>query len=143
VSECEVPRTNADGREIDRILSESSTVAVIGLSPKEERPSHDIYRYLKAAGYRVFGVNPGHSEIAGDKVYRSLSDVPSEIDIVNIFRRPEHIPEIVREAIAKNAKTIWMQLGIVNNAAADEARKAGLSVVMNKCIRVEHARRHS
>lgn len=138
VDPCELPQFNADSEEIRRILSTYKTVAVIGISPKEHRPSHWIAQYLKEQGYRVIGVNPGHEQILGEKVYPSLSEVPEPVDIVDIFRRPEAVDEIVEEAIAKKAKVIWMQEGIVNNQAAQRARAAGLTVVMNKCIYKEH-----
>lgn len=136
--ECEFPKQNANRDEIEAILKSAKTIAVVGLSPKEDRPSHTIALYLKKQGYRVIGVNPGHSEIFGEKVYKSVGEIPENIDIVDIFLRPENIPPVVEEAINKKAKTVWMQLGIVNNAAADRAREAGLKVVMNKCIYIEH-----
>jgi len=112
---------------------------VVGASPKRERPSHRISIYLKDHGYKVVPVNPGQTEILGDPSYRSLSEVPEPVDIVDIFRDPAAVPGIVEEAIAKKAKAIWMQEGIVHNAAAEKARAAGLKVVMNKCIYKEHA----
>jgi predicted CoA-binding protein len=142
MSECEFPKQNAAADDISAILKNSKTVAVIGLSPKPDRPSHEIAQYLLAHGYRVIGVNPGHPEILGQKVYKTLADVPEPVDIVDIFRDPSAVPGIVDEAIAKGAKTVWMQLGIVHNDAAERARAAGLNVVMNKCILVEHARRN-
>lgn len=137
-SECEFPKHNATSEEIRGILRDAKTIAVVGLSPKEERPSHSIALYLKNQGYKVVGVNPGVSEIFGEKVYKTVAEIPEQIDIVDIFLRPENIPPVVEEAIRKKAKVIWMQQGIVNNAAADAARAAGLKVVMNKCIFTEH-----
>ena len=136
--ECEFPKHNATSEQIRSILKEAKTIAVVGLSPKEDRPSHSIALYLKDQGYRVIGVNPGVSEIFGEKVYKSVAEIPDEIDIVDIFLRPENIPPVVEDAIRKKAKVVWMQLGIVNNAAAESARAAGLKVVMNKCIFTEH-----
>jgi len=138
---CEFPRSNASNAEIDEIVCAARVVAVIGLSPKPERPSHRVAAYLIDNGFRVIPVNPESSEILGQKCYASLAEVPGEIDIVDIFRKVEAVPEIVEAAIAKKAKVVWMQEGIVNNAAADRARAAGLKVVMNKCILKEHAAR--
>ncbi len=138
--ECEFPKENAAPEEIARILRESRVIAVIGASLKPERPSHWISIYLKEHGYKVIPVNPGHTEILGDKCYKSLSEIPEPVDIVDLFREPSAVPAIVEEAIAKKAKVIWMQQGIVHNAAANRARSAGLQVVMNKCIYQEHRR---
>ena len=98
------------------------------------------FRLSKEQGYTVIPVNPGHTEVLGDKCYKTLTDVPAAVDIVDIFRTPDAVPGIVDEAIAKKAKVIWMQEGIVHNAAADKARAAGLKVVMNRCLYKEHAR---
>ena len=111
--ECEFPTTNATSAEIVEILNTSKVIAVIGASLKPERPSHWISIYLKEHGYRVIPVNPGHTEILGDRCYKSLSEIPEPIDIVDIFREPGAVPGIVEEAIAKKAKVIWMQQGIV------------------------------
>ena len=138
---CEFPRTNATDSEIDEIVYAARVVAVIGLSPKPERPSHRVAAYLIENGFKVIPVNPGSSEILGQRCYSSLSEVPDEVDVVDIFRKPEAVPEIVDAAMAKGAKVVWMQEGIVNNAAADRARAAGLKVVMNRCILKEHAAR--
>jgi len=137
--ECEFPRSNATSEEIMEILRSSKVIAVIGASPKPERPSHWISIYLKDHGYKVIPVNPGHEEILGARCFKSLSDVPGAVDIVDIFRDPAAVPGVVEEAIAKKAKVIWMQEGIVHNAAADKARAAGLQVVMNKCIYKERS----
>jgi predicted CoA-binding protein len=138
--ECELPESNASSEEIIQILRSAKTIAVIGASVKPERPSHWISVYLKKQGYKVIPVNPGLSEILGDKCYKSLSEIPEALDIVDIFREPNAVAAIVEEAIAKKAKVIWMQEGIVHNKAAEKARAAGLKVVMNKCIYKEHAR---
>src|SRR5689334_20451671 len=138
--ECEFPKTNATSAEIADILRTAKTIAVIGASLKPDRPAHWISIYLKEQGYKVIPVNPGHSEILGDKCYKSLSDVPDGVDIVDIFRTPDAVPGIVDEAIAKGAKVIWMQQGIVHNAAAEKAKMAGLQVIQNKCIYQEHQR---
>lgn len=136
--ECEFPKENASHDEIVAILKAAKTIAVIGASLKPERPSHWISVYLKEQGFKVIPVNPGLSEVLGDKCYKSLSDIPEPVDIVDIYREPGAVPAIVDEAIAKKAKVIWMQQGIVHNEAADKARAAGLKVVMNKCIYQEH-----
>jgi predicted CoA-binding protein len=138
--DCEFPSSNATPSDIAEILNHSKVIAVVGLSPKPERPSHGVSAYMKDAGYTIIPVNPGHAEILGEKAYKSLLDVPGSIDIVNIFREPSAVPEIVDQAIQKKAKAIWMQEGIVHNDAAEKARNAGLKVVMNKCIYKEHAR---
>ena len=136
---CELSKMDATSTEIKSILKMAKTIAVVGLSPKEDRPSHRIAKYLLGQGYRVIGVNPGQSEILGEKVYKSVADIPESVDIVDIFLRPESISLVVEESITKKAKVIWMQEGIVNNQAADRAKAAGLQVVMNKCIAKEHA----
>ena len=138
--ECEFPASNASSAEIAQILKSSKTIAVVGLSPKPERPSHGVSAYMQAHGYRIIPVNPGHDQILGEKVYKTLLEVPGSIDIVNIFRDPAAVPEIVDQAIQKKAKVVWMQEGIVHNTAAEKARAAGLQVVMNKCIYKEHAK---
>ena len=138
-NECEFPKENATSAEIAEILRTSKTIAVIGASLKPERPSHWISAYLKEQGYTVIPVNPGHAEVLGDKCYKSLKEVPGPVDIVDIFREPGAVPAIVDDAIAKKAKVVWMQEGIVHNEAADKARAAGLKVVQNKCIYKEHA----
>ena len=136
--ECEFPTTNATTAEIAEILRSAKTIAVIGASLKPERPSHWISVYLKEQGYKVIPVNPGLKDVLGDKCYKSLSEIPEPVDIVDIFRKPSAVPAIVEEAIAKKAKVIWMQQGIVHNEAAAKAKAAGLKVIQNKCIYQEH-----
>ena len=136
--ECEFPASNASSDEIAEILRTSKTIAVVGLSPKPERPSHSVSAYMKEVGYKIIPVNPGQTEILGEKVYKSLLDIPEPVDMVNIFREPSAVPEIVDQAIQIRTKVVWMQEGIVHNEAAEKARKAGLKVVMNKCIYKEH-----
>ena len=135
---CEIPEYNPPAEEVRAILNKHKTVAVVGLSPKPERDSHKVAKYLKEQGYSIIPVNPGQREILGSKSYPSLKAIPFPIDIVDIFRRPEAIPPIVDEAIEIGAKVVWMQLGIAHNEAADKARKAGLEVVMDKCVKIEH-----
>jgi len=127
-------------KRIPEILGEARTIAVVGLSAKRSRPSHGVAEYLQHAGYRVIPVNPNIAEALGEKSYATLDQVPDEIDIVDIFRRPEHVPEIVEAAIRKGAKTVWMQEGVVHEEAARRAESAGLSVVMDRCILKDHRR---
>jgi predicted CoA-binding protein len=125
---------------IRRILNQSRTIAVVGLSAHWYRPSYFAAKYMQDHGYRVIPVNPTYPEILGQKCYRSVAEVPEAIDIVDCFRRPEEIVPIAREAVAIGAKVLWMQLGIRNDEAARIAVDAGLDVVMNHCVKIEHAR---
>jgi predicted CoA-binding protein len=141
--QCEIPAGNPDSPEIDKILKTVKTIAVVGLSPKEDRPSFRVASYLQAQGYRIVPVRPGEGEILGERSYEDLSRIPSDIaiDMVDIFRRAEDVMPIVETAIARgDAKIIWMQEGIVNNAARDVALAKGLSVVMDRCAMKEHRR---
>lgn len=137
-SACEMPLTNATTDEIREILATAHTIAVVGLSDNPERSSHQVAAYLQAQGYRIIPVNPKLTAVLGEQAYPSLSTVPEPVDVVDIFRQPEAIPGIVAEAIARRAKVVWMQEGLAHNAAADQARAAGLKVVMNKCLLKEH-----
>lgn len=121
------------------ILRAAKTIAVVGFSPKEQRPSHMVGKYLMDAGFTVYPVNPGVSNISGHVVYPDLASIPDSIDVVDIFRRSEDVLPIVEAAIAIKAKVIWMQQGIVNHQAATLAEKAGLQVVMDRCIKIDHA----
>ena len=123
---------------IQDVLQRSKTIAVVGLSNSPLRPSHGVSAYMQMQGYRIVPVNPDVDFVLGEKSYRSLLDVPEPIDIVDIFRRSEFVPEIVNQAIAKKASAIWMQEGVVHEEAAQKARQAGLVVVMDKCILKEH-----
>ncbi|MEW6218588.1 MAG: CoA-binding protein [Thermodesulfobacteriota bacterium] len=125
---------------IPELLAFARRIAVVGLSPKPERPSHQVARYLLAAGFEVIPVNPGLAFVLDRPCYPSLAAVPGPVDIVDIFRRPEEVPALVREAIRIGARAVWMQQGIVHAAAAAEARAAGLMVVMDRCLKVEHQR---
>ena len=136
--QCEMPEYNPPSQEIRAILEKYKTVAVVGLSPKPERDSHKVAKYLKENRYRIVPVNPGQKEILGEKCYPNLKAIPFPIDVVDIFRRPEAIPPVVDDALEIGAKVVWMQLGIAHNQAADKARNAGLQVVMSKCIKIEH-----
>jgi len=137
---CEMPRDNATPEEVREILETARTVAVVGLSDKPDRDSYHVAAYLQRAGYRIIPVNPLVKEVLGEKAYPRLRDVPERIDVVDVFRRPEAVPEIVEDAIAVGAKAVWMQDGVVHNEAAARARAAGLKVVMSKCMLREHAR---
>ncbi len=125
---------------IRQILKESHRIAVIGISEKPWRDSNRVARYLLSKGYEILPVNPNVAEALGIKSYPDLPSVPGQIDIVNIFRRPEHIPEIVDQAIQAGAGAIWMQSGLADVNAAERARRAGLHVIMDRCIMVEHHR---
>lgn len=131
----------AGPQEITAILQQYRVVAVVGLSPQPDRPSHQVASYLKDHGYLIVPVRPGCSEILGEKCYPSLKDVPFPVEVVDIFRNVEAIPAIVDEAIAAGAKVVWMQLGLAEPESAAKARAAGLQVVMDRCLKVEHARR--
>jgi uncharacterized protein len=126
-------------KEIGSLLRQARTIAIVGLSPKADRPSHMVGRYLLDAGYSLFPVNPGQSEILGLKCYPDLVSIPVHIDIVDIFRRSEDVYPIVEEAVKIGAGAIWMQLGIVNQEAAEFARRHGLQIVMDRCIKVDHS----
>lgn len=123
-----------------RILEETHTIATVGFSTHAEKPSHTVPRYLMRHGYRVIPVNPGADEILGLKAYPSIADVPVPIDLVQIFRPSDQVGPHVDAAIAAGAKVIWMQQGIVNQQAAERARAAGLEVVMDRCMKVDHQR---
>jgi predicted CoA-binding protein len=123
------------------VLKRSRTIAVVGLSANPLRPSHGVSAYMQTHGYRIIPVNPKIEESLGEKAYPSLLDVPEKIDILNIFRRPEFVEEIVDQAIQLKVPTIWMQEGVVHEKAAEKARQAGILVVMDRCILKEHRAR--
>jgi predicted CoA-binding protein len=122
----------------EKILRDCHTVAMVGASPDAERPSYRVFSYLKEQGYRVIPVNPRFPNILGETCYPDLAAIPDKVDVVDIFRRSEDVPPIVDQAIGIKAKVVWMQQGVVNEAAASRAREAGLQVVMDKCMRKEH-----
>ena len=126
--------------EIQQLLSTAKTIAVVGLSDKSFRPSHGVSEYMQSRGYRIIPVNPNVKEALGEKSYQRLEDVPEPVDIVNIFRRSEAVEPIVEAAIRIGARMVWMQEGVVNRAAAEQARAAGLGVVMDRCILKEHVK---
>ncbi len=123
-----------------RILQTYKRIAMVGLSANPFRPSHYVAIYLLAEGYDVIPVNPRENEILGRICYASLRDVPGKVEVVDIFREPAAVPAIVEDAIAIGAKVIWMQLGVIHEGAAERARSAGLEVVMDRCMKIEHAR---
>ena len=130
---------------IYELLSRAKTIAVVGLSESPMRPSHGVSAYMQAAGYKIIPVNPRIVEALGEKAYRSLLEVPLEvqerIDLVDVFRRPEHVDEVVEQAIRLKMPAIWLQEGVVNERAAEKARKAGMFVVMDRCVLKEHRAR--
>ena len=127
-------------KQIAEILQASRTIAVVGLSAKRYRPSYGVAEYMQRAGYRIIPVNPHETEILGEKCYPDVESVPEPIDIVDIFRRSEYVPEIVEAAIRKGAKVVWMQEGVIHEEAARRAEEAGLEVVMDRCILKDHRR---
>jgi predicted CoA-binding protein len=125
---------------IPELLRGSRVIAVVGLSSKTSRPSNGVATYMQRQGYRIIPVNPNETEVLGERAYARLEDVPEKVDIVDVFRRPEFVPEVVESAIGIGARAVWMQEGVVHQAAADRARQAGLSVVMDRCLLKEHRR---
>jgi uncharacterized protein len=126
--------------QMDEILRRSRTIAVVGLSNRRFRPSYGVAEYLKRAGYRIIPVNPNEREIMGQTCYPDLDSVPEPVDIVDIFRRSEYVPEIVEAAIRHGAKAVWMQEGVYHEEAAQRAESAGLAVAMDRCILKDHRR---
>jgi predicted CoA-binding protein len=129
-----------DPHVITRILGSARTVAIVGLSPNELRPSNFVGYYLQRHGYRVIPVNPRESEILGATSYASLSEIPERVDVVDVFRRPEAVPAIAEEAVAIGAGALWLQFGVISPEGAEIAARGGLDVVMDRCLKVEHAR---
>jgi len=125
---------------IGEILRSAHSIAVVGLSSKRFRPSYGVAEYLKSAGYHIIPVNPQEESVLGEKCYAELAQIPEHVDVVDIFRRSEFVPEIVDAAIRKGARVIWMQEGVIHEEAAAKARAAGLEVVMDRCILKEHRR---
>lgn len=133
-----LPDRVPSSEEIEEIIRNSRSIAIIGLSPKEKRDSNRVARYLIEQGFEVIPVNPGQKEILGRTCYRSLTDIPFQIDIADLFLNPKRVPPVVDQAIEKKVGVIWMQLGVVHNEAAQCARNAGIKVVMDRCIKIEH-----
>lgn len=137
--ECEFPTVNANNDEIKAILSEVKTIAIVGLSPDETKDSYRVAQYLQNAGYKIIPVYPKEDEILGEKVYRSLAEIPDTVDMVNIFRKPDALDAIADVCITRgDVKVFWAQKGIVNNVAAQKAIDTGMKVVQNHCSMVEH-----
>ena len=126
--------------QIGELLKTARVIAVVGLSSRKHRPSFGVSEYMQRAGYRIIPINPNESSILGEKAYASIEDVPEKIDIVDIFRRSEFVPEIVEQAIRAGAGAVWMQEGVIHEEAAARAQAAGLTVVMDRCILKEHQR---
>lgn len=116
-----------------------TTIAVVGLSSDPSRPSYGVARYMQRQGYRIIPINPNEQEVLGEQAYPSLQDVPVPVDVVDVFRRSEYVPAVVDEAIAIHAPALWLQYGVIHPQAAERARAAGMAVVMDRCIKVEHA----
>ena len=131
----------SDSDSIDRIFDTARTIAVVGLSPNPHRPSNGVARYLQRAGYRILPVNPNVAEVLGEPAYPTLRDIREPVDVVDVFRRSEFVGPIVDDAIAIKARAVWLQDGVIDEAAADRARAAGLDVVMDDCMMRRHAAR--
>jgi uncharacterized protein len=134
-----MPRLETDD-ELRALIEKVHTIAVVGLSPKQHRDSYRVAEYMQQQGYRIIPVNPNARDVLGEQAYSSLSEVPERIDLVDVFRRPEVVDEVAREAVENGAKAIWLQIGIVNDDAARIAEDAGLDVVMDRCLMVDHGR---
>jgi len=137
---CEFPARPNNPELVEKIITEYKTIAVVGLSQKEDRDSYRVAAYLKNHGYAIIPVNPQADEILGEKCYPSLGDIPFPIDVVDVFRKPSALVELAGEIIPIRPKAVWFQLGIVNNEAAKKLADAGIDVVQNLCIKIEHAR---
>ena len=129
-----------DPQVIREIMLTAKTVAIVGISSNELRASHFVGFYLKRHGYRVIGVNPNETEVLGEKCYPTLSDIPEPVDVVDVFRAPRYVPAIAEEAVKIGAKALWLQFGVISPEGAEIARRGGLQVVMDRCMKVEHAR---
>ncbi len=137
--ECEMPLVNSNPEEMREIFNTVKTIAILGLSPDESKASNMVAKYLQNAGYKIVPVYPKEDEILGEKVYRSLAEIPFEIDMVDIFRKPAAFDAVADACIARgDVKVFWGQLGLVNNAAAQKAKDAGMKVVQNYCTKLEH-----
>ena len=137
--ECEFPTVNSNEEEIKEIFTSVKTIAVLGLSPDVTKASHRVAKYLQEVGYKIIPVYPKEDEILGEKVYRSLEEIPHSVDMVNIFRKPNALNVVAQACIKRgDIKVFWAQQGIVNNEAAEMAREAGMQVVQNQCAMVDH-----
>ena len=133
-----IPERYQDQNVVSEIIRSAKVIAVVGLSPKPDRPSHEVAAYLKAHGYQIVPVNPAETEILGEKSYPSLSDIPFAVDIVDVFRQPDAVPAIAEEAVKIGAKALWLQLGVISLEGAATAERGGLKVVMDRCLMVDH-----
>ena len=133
-----IPERYQDQNVVSEIIRSAKVIAVVGLSPKPDRPSHEVAAYLQAHGYQIVPVNPAETEILGEKSYPSLSDIPFSVDIVDVFRQPDAVPAIAEEAVKIGAKALWLQLGVISLEGATTAERGGLKVVMDRCLMVDH-----
>jgi len=136
----ELPDHAGPSEEIEEILRECRKIAVVGLSPKESRDSNKVARYLMKQGYEIIPINPGQREILGKTCYRSLKDIPFQVDMADLFLNPTRVPQAVDQAIEIGVNTVWMQLGVIHDEAAEKIRQAGIRVVVDRCIMKEHKR---
>jgi len=137
--ECEFPTVNSNMDEVKEIFEKVETIAVLGLSPNEEKASHRVAKYLQEVGYKIIPVYPKEDMILGEKVYRSLKEIPFDVDMVDIFRKPDALMDIAKVCLErKDIKVFWSQQGIVNNEAAELVKSAGIQVVQNQCAMVDH-----
>ena len=134
-----MPRLESD-EELRDLIAGARTIAVVGLSPKQHRDSHRVAKYLQDQGYRIIPVNPNANDVLGEKAYSSLTEIPEPVDLVDVFRRPDVVDGVARDAVEIGARAIWLQIGIVNDDAAEIAKAGGLDVVMDRCLMVDHAR---
>lgn len=132
--------SNPSDDEIRELLRKTRRIAVVGLSSRRDRPSFGVARALQGFGYEIVPVNPNETEVLGEAAYPDLASVPGDIDLVDVFRAPEHVPEVVDASIARGAPALWLQEGVVHEAAAEHARAAGIAVVMDRCMFKEHRR---
>ncbi len=139
---CEFPDRPNSPELVKKILSESKTVAVVGLSHKEERDSYRVAAYLQKNGYKIVPVNPAREEILGEKCYKSVGDIPFRVDVVDVFRKPSALPELAEQIVAVKPGAVWFQIGVVNEKAAKTVRAAGIDFVQNLCMMAEHSKLH-
>ena len=137
---CKIQDSAPTDIDLECILNNAKTVAIVGASSKQDNPSYEVAKYLLEKGFRVFPVNPNCDEVLGLKCYPDLKSIPEHVDVVDIFRKPDAIPAVVEDAVRIGANNVWMQLGLENEEAAQTARNAGLNVVMNRCMKMEHTR---
>ncbi|GAB6274521.1 MAG: CoA-binding protein [Peptococcaceae bacterium] len=132
--------SNPNDTQISSLLKNSTTIAVVGISDNPERDSYKVAEYLQKQGYKIIPINPAVKEVLGEKTYSGLTQVSMPVDIVDVFRRSEKVPEVIKEALKLRPKAIWLQLGVINEEATKQAVKEGLTVIMDRCIKIEHNR---